>query len=147
MEERGFRKVKIFSQSNLTQSMPWEIEWRVRSQNQRCRTESWWSGNRYQPFFSLIQKRNIKESNNKLKQKLILQVQVPFYCMPFVYWGTCLCFRWLPTRPAVYIFSSLDTGQCSKPQAGQGKLISSIIAFSQVGRLPFSFTQVILMTY
>lgn len=44
-----------------------------------------------------------------------------------------------PPRPAAHIFSGLDTGQCSKPRAGLGKLIPSIIAFSQVRHLPFSF--------
>lgn len=53
----------------------------------------------------------------------------------------------VPPRPAVHIFSSLEAGQCSKPHAGLGKLIPCIIAFSQVGHLPFSFIKVFLMTY
>lgn len=46
-----------------------------------------------------------------------------------------------------YLFSNLEAGQWPEPHAGLGKLIPSIIAFSQVGHLPFSFIKVFLMTY
>lgn len=73
-------------------------------------------------------------------QKLCFQVHVPLSSLKAQKpTGACPPAFGGSPRPAVEDFSSLDVCQCSKPRAGFGKLIPSIIAFSQVDTCPFPF--------
>lgn len=83
--------------------------------------------------------KRVSESNDHLKQKMCPLSLGPSLQNTQKATGHVLLLLVAPARPAVHPVRSLEAGQCSKPHAGLGKQIPSIIACSQVGHLPFFY--------